>query len=135
MAAGNVGDSFTVKDQDAANTDRWVVIEINHMPLEVEVAHCMRLYPTCDKAELEKALGVVDQLRQIVREKMRLSNTVSTRQSENVAMFLSEGVATEEALLTAVANQFRGRRADATSERGRVMQKIKHALSGTDITK
>lgn len=50
-------------------------------------------------------------------------------------MFLSEGVSIEKAMLTAVANQFGGRSAVATSARARVGQKIKDALAGKDIEK
>ncbi len=133
MAAGNVGDSFTVKDQDAANTDRWIVVEIGHMPLDVEIRHCAKKFPRCPRAELEKGLGVIDKLRKIVFTKMRLTNTVSTRQSENMAFLLGDGIPLEHALRTAVANQFRGKAKDEASERGRVNKKITEALQGIDI--
>lgn len=133
MAAGNVGDSFTVKDQDAANTDRWVVIEINHMPPERELAHCLRKYPQCPRQPMEKAMGTIDKLRKIIGSKMRLSNTISTRQTENVALLLAGGIDLEEALLTSVANQFRGKRSNENSERGRLCRTIRDALAGRDI--
>ncbi len=133
MAAGNVGDEFTVKSQDAANTDRYVVIEITHMPLAEELKHCARMYSTCPRDILEKGLTIVHKLRNIISTKMRLPSTISTRQAENMTMFLARGIDLEVALLTAVANQFRGRMNDASSDRSRVAAKIAKAVKGHDI--
>jgi MoxR-like ATPase len=133
MAAGNVGDTFTVKDQDAANTDRWVVLEIPRMPKQVELLHLQRLYARCPRADLERALEIVHMLIKIIGERMRLSNTISVRQTENMAFLLSEGINIREAMVTAIANQFRGRSADSTSERGRLIAKIDDALKGVNI--
>ncbi len=133
MAAGNVGGEFTVKQQDAANMDRFVVVEITHMPLAEEVKHCLRKYPTCPKGKLEQGLGIIDKLRRCIQNNLRLANTVSTRQAENMTMLLAAGLDLDIALNTSVANQFSGRISNNSSERGRVADKIALAIKGTDI--
>lgn len=129
IAAGNVGDSFTVQDQDAANMDRWVVVEVNRMPYEVEIKHLLRKYPTCPREELEKALTVVHQLIELVSTN-QYSNTISVRQTEAMAMLLAAGgISTQTAIVTAIANQFPGRSSVKTSQRGRLIAKIGEALN------
>lgn len=135
MAAGNVGDEFTVKSQDAANIDRYVVVEITHMPLAEEMKHCSRLYQSCPRDSLEKGLTIIHKLRNIITTKMRLPSTISTRQAENMTMLLARGLGLEDSLMTTVANQFRGRASDPSSDRARVGAKIASAIKGNDIEK
>ncbi len=133
MAAGNVGGEFTVKMQDAANMDRFVVVEITHMPLADEIKHCFRRYPTCPKGKLDQGLGIIDKLRRVIQNNLRLANTISTRQAENMTMLLAAGLDLDVALKTAVANQFSGRIDNTSSDRGRVAEKISLAIKGHDI--
>jgi hypothetical protein len=106
MAAGNVGAGFTVRREDAAAKDRWVIIKILVMPQAEELAHCLRLYPTCSKQSLNDALTVVNHVRKERNDpKLRLSKTISTRGAETIAMFLAGGFSMEVALETAVVNQ------------------------------
>ena len=129
MGAGNVGEGFTIRREDAAAKDRWVIVKITVMPQPEELAHCMRLYPTCPKADLDAALTIINLVRAARKDtKMRLSKTVSTRGAETVAMFLSGGFSAELALETAVTNQYAGTADDSTSEAGRVNRLIKEAL-------
>lgn len=129
MAAGNVGDSFTVRKQDAAATDRWVVVEVSHMPPDIELAHCLRKYEHCERANMARALEIVTHIRTLMYDqRTRLSRTVSTRATENIAMFLAGGIDLKQAMLTAVGNQFNGNANDTTSERGQVYKTIKDAI-------
>lgn len=125
MAAANEGGPFTVRKTDAAAKDRWVIIKIEHMPHAEELAHCLTKYPNCPKAKLDQALTVVNKLRKMRHDlKMRLSQTISTRAAQNVAMFLASGIDLETALMTGVANQFEGSNGDTNSEAGRVAKTI-----------
>lgn len=129
MAAGNVGEGFTIRREDAAAKDRWVIVKITVMPQAEEVAHCMKLYPSCPKDDLERAVTIVNQVRAARKDpKMRMSKTVSTRGAETIAMFLAGGFNVELALETAVVNQYAGVADDATTEAGRVHRLIKDAL-------
>lgn len=129
MAAANEGGSFTVRKEDAAAKDRWVIIKVEHMPQAEELAHCLTKYPNASRATLDQALTVINKLRSLRHDlKVRLSKTISTRASQNVAMFLSAGVDLEVALTTAVTNQFEGSNFDPNSEAGRVAKLISEAL-------
>lgn len=133
MAAGNVGEGFTLKREDAAAKDRWVIVKITHMPQDKELKHCVDMFPTCPKAEMDRALTIINRLRTVRHEPtMRLSKAVSTRASENVAMMLANGVAIELALETGVVNQFNGNLKDSTSEAGRVAKLISEELKKMD---
>lgn len=125
MGAGNVGDGFTIRREDAAAKDRWVIVKITVMPQPEELAHCLRLYPNCPKAEMDKGLSVVNAVRAARKDpKMRLSKIVSTRGAESIAMFLASGFSLELALETTVVNQYAGTADDASSESGRVSRLI-----------
>jgi MoxR-like ATPase len=130
MAAGNVGDGFTIKREDAAAKDRWVIIKITVMPQEEELEHCLRLYPSAPRDELNRALGIINKVRDARKDrKMRLSKIVSTRGAETVAMLLAQRFALDIALETAVTNQYAGSVEDGqTSEAGRVAALIKNEL-------
>jgi len=133
MAAGNVGDGFTIRKQDAAAKDRWVIVKIKHMPQDEELEHCMERYPGCTKQVLHRALAIINHVRSVRNDpKMRLSKTISTRAAQNVAMFLQGGVDIEYALITAVANQFGGDPDDPNSEAGKVAKTIKDELKKLD---
>jgi MoxR-like ATPase len=130
MAAGNVGEGFTIRNQDAAAKDRWVIIKITVMPQPEELAHCLRLYPSCPKADMNKALTIINKVRAARKDpKMRLSKIVSTRGAETVAMFLAAGFSLDLALETAVTNQYAGSAEDQSSEAGRVANLIKEELA------
>lgn len=130
MAAGNVGEGFTIRREDAAAKDRWAIVKITVMPQEEELAHVMRLYPTCPRAEMDRALTIINQVRGARRDpKMRLSKTISTRGAETIAMFLNNGFPIELALETAVVNQYAGTADDQNSEAGRVNKLITDALA------
>lgn len=125
MAAGNEGDGFTIKKQDPAAKDRWVILKIRHMPAKEELRHCLERYQGCAPAEMNTAISIINLVRSKRHEPtMRLSRTVSTRAAQNVAMFLAAGIDLKTALLTAVANQFPGNPDDPNSEGGRVTRLI-----------
>jgi nitric oxide reductase NorQ protein len=129
MAAGNVGEGFTIRREDAAAKDRWVIVKITVMPQPEELAHCMRLYPACPKDQLDRGLTIINKVRQARKDpKMRLSKTVSTRGAETLAMFLAAGHGLEVSLLTAVVNQYQGSVDDTTSEAHHVHRLIKEEL-------
>ncbi len=134
IGAGNDGDSFRLQQSDAASMDRWLVLEINRMPYDVELPHLLRKFPHYSRAELEPILKIVHQLIEIITTRMRLTNTISVRQTENMTNLLSRGINKRSAMVTAIANQFRGRGNDPTSERGRLIATIDEALDGVDIT-
>lgn len=130
MGAGNVGEGFTIRREDAAAKDRWAIVKITVMPQEEELAHCLRLYPTCPRAEMDRALTVINKVRGARRDpKMRLSKTISTRGAETIAMFLNNGFPVELALETAVINQYPGTGDDQNSEAGRVAKLIADELA------
>jgi nitric oxide reductase NorQ protein len=130
MAAGNVGEGFTVRREDAAAKSRWVIIKITVMPQAEELEHCLRLYPTCSRADLDRALTIVNQVRSARRDpKMRLSKSPCTRAAETITMFLNSGVPLELALETAVVNQYAGSSDDQNSEAGRVHKLLVDALA------
>ena len=130
MAAGNVGEGFTIRREDAAAKDRWAIVKITVMPHEEELAHVMRLYPNCPRAEMDKAITILNVIRGARRDpKMRLSKTVSTRGAETIAMFLNSGTPLALALETAVVNQYPGTADDKNSEAGRVGQLITDQLA------
>ncbi|MBS1996923.1 MAG: AAA family ATPase, partial [Cyanobacteria bacterium SZAS LIN-2] len=129
MGAGNVGDGFTIRREDAAAKDRWVIVKIKVMPQNEELAHVMRLYPNCPRAEMDAALTIVNTVRAARKDpKMRLSKIVSTRGAETIAMFLAGGFPLDLALETAVVNQYAGTAEDQTSEAGRVYTLISEEL-------
>ncbi|MBU6451033.1 MAG: AAA family ATPase [Cyanobacteria bacterium REEB67] len=129
MGAGNVGDGFTIRREDAAAKDRWVIVKILVMPQAEELAHCLRLYPTCPKAQMDSALTVINAVRAARKDpKMRLSKIVSTRGAETVAALLNSGFSLEIALETAVVNQYAGTAADASTEAGRVAKLVSEEL-------
>src|SRR5262249_22731257 len=100
------------------------------MPQPEELAHCMRLYPACPKADLNKALTVINTVRTARKDpKMRLSKIVSTRGAETTAMFLAAGFSIELALETAVTNQYSGNAEAQSTEAGRVANLIKEQLT------
>lgn len=130
MAAGNVGEGFTIRREDAAAKDRWEVIKITVMPIEHELAHCMRLYPSAPKKEMHQALEAINAVRAARRiPDMRLSKNVSTRRAEAVAMYLSNGFPLEQALTAAVVNQYEGSVEDSTSQAARVQEVITKKLA------
>ncbi len=130
MAAGNVGEGFTIRREDAAAKSRWVIVKITVMPHAEELEHCLRLYPTCPRAEMDRALTIVNQVRGARRDpKMRLSKNPCTRSTESIAMFLNAGVPLELTLETAVVNQYAGAADDQNSEAGRVHKLITDALA------
>lgn len=125
MAASNEGGAFTVKKEDAAAKDRWVIVKVEHMPQAEELAHCLGKFPSCPKAELDRALTIANHLRRKRHDlQVRLSKTISTRAAQNIAMFLANGIDLETSLLTAVANQYEGSKTDIHSEAGRVAKII-----------
>jgi MoxR-like ATPase len=129
MAAGNVGKGFTIRREDAAAKDRWVSIKVSAMPHAAELAHALKLYPTCPKPDLDKAIAIVNVIRrERSNVKMRLSKIVSTRGVETLAMLLASGYSLELSLETAVINQYEGTADDASSEAGRVAKLIKEEL-------
>jgi MoxR-like ATPase len=132
MGAGNVGEGFTLRREDAAAKDRFVIVKITVMPQKEELQHCLKLYPDCPKDLLNKALTIVNQVRAARKDpKMRLSKTVSTRGAETIAMFLNAGTSIELALETAIVNQYSGNSEDGTTEAGRVANLIKEAIAKT----
>jgi len=129
MAASNEGGAFTVKKEDAAAKDRWVIIKVEHMPQPEELSHCLGKFPNCNKADLDRALTIINRLRFLRHDlKLRLSKTISTRAAQNVAMFLSSGLDLETALTIAVTNQYEGSSTDTNSEAGRVARIISDEL-------
>lgn len=130
MAAGNVGEGFTIRREDAAAKSRWVIVKITVMPQPEELEHCLRLYPTLSRADMDRALTIVNQVRSARRDtKMRLSKSPCTRSAETIAMFLNSGVPIELALETAVTNQYGGTADDPNSEAGRVHKLMVDALA------
>lgn len=129
MAAGNVGEGFTIRREDAAAKDRWVIVKITVMPQPEEVAHCMRLYPNCPKDQLEQAITIVNKVRAARKDpKMRMSKTVSTRGAEVITMLLAAGNSVDLALEYAVVNQYAGSADDPSTEAGRVHRLIREEL-------
>ena len=99
------------------------------MPQPEELSHCLGKFPNCNKADLDRALTIINRLRSLRHDlKLRLSKTISTRAAQNVAMFLSSGLDLETALTIAVTNQYEGSSTDTNSEAGRVARIISDEL-------
>jgi nitric oxide reductase NorQ protein len=129
MAAGNAGQGFTVRAEDAAAKDRWVIVKLTHMPQAEELKHCLRLFPQCQPKLLDKALTVVNAVRKARHDPKRmLSKSPSTRVTENIAMLLQSGIELKSALQTAVVNQYLGKAEDLNSEAGKVARILEEEL-------
>ncbi|MBS2006924.1 MAG: AAA family ATPase [Cyanobacteria bacterium SZAS TMP-1] len=129
MAAGNAGQGFTVRAEDAAAKDRWVIVKLTHMPQPEEQKHCLRLFPQCPVKQLDKALTVVNAVRKARHDPKRmLSKSPSTRVTENIAMMLQSGIDLRAALQTAVVNQYLGKAEDLNSEAGKVSRILEEEL-------
>jgi len=129
MAAGNAGQGFTVRAEDAAAKDRWVIVKLTHMPQPEEQKHCLRLYPQCPPKQLDKALTVINAVRKARHDPKRmLSKSPSTRVSENIAMLMQSGIELRDALNTAVVNQYLGKAEDLNSEAGKVARILQEEL-------
>jgi MoxR-like ATPase len=63
MAAGNAGQGFTVRQEDAAAKDRWVIVKLSHMPQAIEQAHCLKRFPNCPSKPLDHAITVINTVR------------------------------------------------------------------------
>jgi len=136
MAAGNAGQGFTVRAEDAAAKDRWVIVKLTHMPQPEEQKHCLRLFPQCPPKQLDKALTVVNAVRKARHDPKRmLSKSPSTRVTENIAMLLQSGIELRDALNTAVVNQYLGKAEDLNSEAGKVARILDEELKRLDGTK
>jgi MoxR-like ATPase len=130
MAAGNVGEGFTVRREDAAQSDRWEIIKITCMPAKEELEHCLRLYPACPKNTMELAIKAIAKVRDARKDaSQQISKTVSTRRAEATAMYLSRGIQLEVALEAAVANQFEGGVADPNSQAYKVLTILKDEVA------
>ena len=130
MAAGNVGEGFTIRQEDAAAVSRWVIVEITFMPPEEELQHCLKLYPNCPKEQMDKAISVINAIREAKKDpRMRLSKVPCTRGAEGCALLLASGFSIDQALETTVANPYAGTIEDGSTERGRVHELIKNQLS------
>jgi len=130
MGAGNVGDGFTTRREDAAQSDRWEIIKITVMPPEEELAHCIRLYPACPKNLMKTAISALGKVRAARKDaSQQISKTVSTRRAEAIAMYLTNGIALEVALEAAVANQFCGSVDDTNSESHKVLNILKDEVA------
>jgi len=133
MAAGNAGQGFTVRAEDAAAKDRWVIVKLTHMPQPEEQKHCLRLFPQCPPRELDRALTLINAVRKARHDPKRmLSKSPSTRVAENTAMLLQSGVELRDALTTAVVNQYLGKAEDLNSEAGKVARILEEELKGLD---
>jgi MoxR-like ATPase len=129
MAAGNAGQGFTVRAEDAAAKDRWVIVKLTHMPQPEEQRHCLRLFPQCSPQMLDRALTVVNAVRKARHDPKRmLSKAPSTRVTENIAMLLQSGIDLRSALQTSVVNQYLGKAEDLNSEAGKVARILEEEL-------
>lgn len=129
MAAGNAGQGFTVRQEDAAAKDRWVIVKLTHMPHEEELKHCLRKFPDCPAKEMDAAITVINHIRLARKDPKRMiSKSPSTRGAENIAMFLSAGIDLKVALENCVVNQYAGRPDDINTEAGKVAKLIEERL-------
>ncbi len=129
MAAGNAGQGFTVRQEDAAAKDRWVIVKLTHMPHAIEVAHCLKRFPNAPSKVLDQAITVVNTVRRArLDPKRMLTKSPSTRVAENVAMFLASGVELPVALANALVNQYGGRTDDLNTEAGKVAKIVEEEL-------
>jgi MoxR-like ATPase len=129
LAAGNLGESFTVQRQDAAFLDRFVMVKIYHMPQPDELQLCLKRFHGCPKNEMNVALTIINQLRKKYYDTNHpLSIAASTRGSQRVAMFLAKGMPVDLALKYAIVSQYSGDAANSITEAGRVTKMINDEL-------
>lgn len=136
MAAGNAGQGFTVRQEDAAAKDRWVIVKLSHMPQAIEQAHCLKRFPNCPSKPLDHAITVINTVRRArLDPKRMLTKSPSTRVAENVAMFLASGVELPVALANSLVNQYGGRTDDLNTEAGKVAKIVEEELKRLSGTK
>ncbi|MFA6211446.1 MAG: MoxR family ATPase [Candidatus Obscuribacterales bacterium] len=136
MAAGNAGQGFTVRQEDAAAKDRWVIVKLSHMPQAIEQAHCLKRFPNCPSKPLDHAITVINTVRRArLDPKRMLTKSPSTRVAENVAMFLASGVELPVALANSLVNQYGGRTDDLNTEAGKVAKIVEEELKRLSSTK
>lgn len=130
MAMGNVGSRFTVQKQDDANRSRWIVLKVDYMPADEEFKLLTRRYPRCPQKELRRAIEIANVCRdrRFATNADKLSKGVSTRETDNVAMFLQGGEPLLRALKTSVVHQYDGDERDTASEAYKVWQLIQAEL-------
>ena len=129
MAAGNAGQGFTVRQEDAAAKDRWVIVKLSHMPQAIEHSHCLKRFPNCPSKPLDQAITVINTVRRArLDPKRMLTKSPSTRVAENVAMFLASGVELPVALANSLVNQYGGRTDDLNTEAGKVAKIVEEEL-------
>jgi MoxR-like ATPase len=136
MAAGNAGQGFTVRQEDAAAKDRWVIVKLSHMPQAIEQAHCLKRFPNCPSKPLDHAITVINTVRRArLDPKRMLTKSPSTRVAENVAMFLASGLELPVALANSLVNQYGGRTDDLNTEAGKVAKIVEEELKRLSGTK
>lgn len=136
MAAGNAGQGFTVRQEDAAAKDRWVIVKLSHMPQAIEHAHCLKRFPNCPSKALDHGITVVNTVRRArLDPKRMLTKSPSTRVAENIAMFLASGVDLAVALQNALVNQYGGRTDDLNTEAGKVAKIVEEELKRLNYSK
>lgn len=129
LAAGNIGEGFTVQRQDAAFLDRWVMVKIYHMPQADELELCLKRFTGCPKDQMNAALTIINHLRKLYYDTNHpLSIAASTRGAQRTAMFLSKGMALDAALKYAIVSQYSGDAANRLTEAGRVTKIIHEEL-------
>jgi MoxR-like ATPase len=90
VASGNIGAGFTLRQQDNASRDRWVIFDIWYMPHEAELAHCLNKYQACPRDRMDICLQVINTVRdQVVEGTLEVTSAPSVRRSERLASLLA----------------------------------------------
>ena len=99
IATANIGNEYTAtRVMDRALIDRFIIVEMEELTTEDEVSLLTQLYPNVDKKEIEKIAGIVsDTRKEILNENARISTSISTRASVEIAGLIYDGFTIEEA--------------------------------------
>ncbi len=133
ISTQNVGPGFNPQG-DAASADRYMHINVGYMPDEIEVQHCLVKFPGAPRTEIERAVKIINVLRQrflspeSFADKNSISKPVSTRSTEQLTALVRGGISLESAFETAVAHMYKGTVKYNGSEAWRIQEIVKKEL-------
>jgi len=98
IATANIGNEYTAtRAMDRALVDRFVIIEMDTLTMEQESALLKMLHPRLDQSHADNIAEIASMTRREVRsESPRISNSLSTRISVEMAGLMEDGFSLAE---------------------------------------
>jgi hypothetical protein len=134
IATANIGNEYTAtRAMDRALVDRFVIIEMDTLTMEQESALLKMLHPRLDQNDADNIAEIASMTRREVRnESPRISNSLSTRISVEIAGLMEDGFSLAEAAEVCVYPFF-DEEGGVDSERTYIKQIVqKYAGSSTE---